>query len=198
MGVSIYVSPTCTLAHAHPNALDDVWRLEFGAPLQTSWATTTRRSTNVFVSTLSNTLPLIHSWGSFIISCAAWMQLAILSRYPVSAVRASAAAAVHRVLAKTPSDVPLTLRWVAFFSPRLPQSVGDTVGDLLSWLSQTAACNRPLYASWHIPGTGRCSAFCAQRSYDLAALQGPCSALSLQPQVDWVYIGGGGLLLYDV
>ena len=63
MGVSIYVSPTCTLAHTHPNALHDVWRLKFGAPLQSSSATTTRPTTNVFVSALSITLPFIHSWG---------------------------------------------------------------------------------------------------------------------------------------
>ena len=33
MGVSIYVSPVCTLARAHPNASDAVWRLKFGTPM---------------------------------------------------------------------------------------------------------------------------------------------------------------------
>ena len=61
MGVSIYVSPNGTLAHAHPNALDAVWCLESSVPLQSHWATTTRRTTNVFLSALSNTLPFIHS-----------------------------------------------------------------------------------------------------------------------------------------
>ena len=102
MGVSIYVSPSYTMAQAQPNALDDVWRLKFGAALQSSWATTTRRTMNVLVSALSNTLLFIHSWGSFLLSCAAWMQLSILSGYPVSAVRTSTVAAMQSVLAKTP------------------------------------------------------------------------------------------------
>ena len=88
MGVSIYVSPANTLAHAHPNALDAVWRLKFGAPLQSHWATSTRRTTDVFLSAFSNNLPFIHSWGSFLLSCAAWMQPATLSGYPATSVRA--------------------------------------------------------------------------------------------------------------
>ena len=90
--------PSCTLAYAHPNALDAVWQLKFGAPLQSFWATTARRTTNVFLSALSNTLPFVHSWGSFLLG------------YPPLAVRASAVAAVHRVLAKTPWDVLLSVR----------------------------------------------------------------------------------------
>ena len=65
MGVSICASPFCTLAHAHPNALDANWQLKFGAPLQSHWATTTPCTTNVLLSALSNVLPFVHSWGSF-------------------------------------------------------------------------------------------------------------------------------------
>ena len=123
MGVSIYVSPSCTLAHAHPNALDANWQLKFGAPLQSHWATTTRRTTNVLLSALSNVLPFVHSWGSFLLSVTGWMQLAFLSRYRALAVRASAIAAVHGVLARIQWDIPMSLRWVTFISSRLPQSL---------------------------------------------------------------------------
>ena len=101
MGVSIYVSPSCTLAHAHPNTLDANWQLKFGAPLQSHWATTTRCTTNVLFSALSNVLPFVHPWGSFLQSVTGWMQLAFLLGYPALAVRAFAIAAVHRVLART-------------------------------------------------------------------------------------------------
>ena len=67
MGVSIYVSPTSCITHAHPNALDSVWRLKHGAPLQSFWATTTHRTTNVFLAALSNTLPFLRSWDSFLL-----------------------------------------------------------------------------------------------------------------------------------
>ena len=33
MGVSIYVSPSCTLTHAHPISLNATWQLKFGSPL---------------------------------------------------------------------------------------------------------------------------------------------------------------------
>ena len=56
MEVSIDVSPSRTLTHAHPNALNAAWQLKFGAPLQSYWATTTRHTTNVFLSALSNVL----------------------------------------------------------------------------------------------------------------------------------------------
>ena len=101
MGVSIYVSLSCTLTHAHPNALNAAWQLKFSAPLQSCWATTARRTTNVCLSALLNVLPLLHSWGSFLLSVTAWMQLVFLSGYPTLAVRASAIVAVHRVLART-------------------------------------------------------------------------------------------------
>ena len=33
LGVSIYVSPSRTLTHAHPNALNAAWQLKSAAPL---------------------------------------------------------------------------------------------------------------------------------------------------------------------
>ena len=106
MGVSIYFSPSCTLAHAHPGALNAVWQLKFGAPLQSFWATTSRRTTSVFLSALSNTLPFVHSWGSSLLSVTAWMQLAFLSGYPTLAVHASAITALHRCLPKRTGTSP--------------------------------------------------------------------------------------------
>ena len=192
MGVTIFVSPEGTLSHAHPNALDDKWSFKFGAPLQSYWAVSMPRTTNVFLSALSNTLPFMRSWSAFLLSCAAWMQLAVLSGYPPVAVRASMSSAIHRILAKTEWDVPSSLRWVVFLSPRLPQSFSDTVGDLLSWLSRSAFWNRSAYASWHLPHSGACTPFCADWSTDLLALQGLYSSLSSEPRVDWGVHRGRG------
>ena len=192
MGVTIFVSAEGTLSHAHPNALDDRWSFKFGAPLQSYWAVSTRRTTNVFLSALSNTLPFMRSWGAFLLSCAAWMQLAVLSGYPPVAVRASMSAAIHRILAKTEWDVARSLRWVVFLSPRLPQSFSDTVGDLLSWLSRSAFWSRSSYASWHLPHAGACTPFCVDWSADLSALRGLYSSLSSEPRVDWGVHRGRG------
>ena len=193
MGVSIYVSAGGCVAHAHPNALHDVWRLKHGAPLQSFWATSTRRTTDVFLSALSNTLPFLRSWGSSLISVAAWMQLAVLSGYPTLAVRASATTAVHRVLAKTSWDVPLSTGWEAFISVRLPQSFPDTIADLLTWLQRSAVWQGACYALWHISHLGTCSDICADWSRDILVLHDLLSVLSSTPRVDWgVHRGRGG------
>ena len=117
----------------------------------------------VLTLALSNTLPFLRSWGSFLLSVTAWMQLAVLSGYPQTAVRASATLAVHRVLTKTQWDVPLSTQWVAYISPRLPQSLQDTVCDvcdLLSWLQRCAMWRGSRYVSWHIAHQGPCTDFC--------------------------------------
>ena len=101
MGGSVYVSQVAVFCHAHPNALDSTGALKFGAPLQSFWATSSRRTTNIILSALSNALPFLKSWGAFLLSTVMWMQLAVLSGYPLHAVRASMQAAVHRLLAKT-------------------------------------------------------------------------------------------------
>ena len=121
MGESVYVSPTVVFCHAHPNALDAIGALKFGAPLQSYWATSSRRTTNVFLSTLFNALPFLRSWGAFLFSTVMWMQLAVLSGYLLHAVCTSMQTAVHCLLAKTAWDVPRTLQWILFIAPRLPQ-----------------------------------------------------------------------------
>ena len=94
----------------------------------------------------------------------AWMQLAGLSVYPPLAVRASATAAVHCMLAKTPWDLPLSAKWLAFISSRLPQSLPDTISDLLTWLWRCAVWWGSCHASWHILHRGPCTDFCADWS----------------------------------
>ena len=94
-----------------------------------------------------------------------WMQLAVLSSYRLLAVRTSMRAAVHRLLAKTPWDVERTLAWVIFIARRLPQSVANTVQDLVVWRS--ANWHNSWYASWHIRHEGPCGDYCADWSYDL-------------------------------
>ena len=146
MGVSVYVSPVAVFCHAHPNALDSTGALKFGAPLQSFWATSSRRTTNTFLSVLSKALPFLKSWGAFLLSTVMWMQLAVLSGYPRRAVRASMQAAVHRLPAKTAWDVPSTLRWVLFVAPRLPESLGDSAQDLTAWLRRSAHWRGTCYA----------------------------------------------------
>ena len=74
MGVSLYVCPSAVFCHAHPNALNATGALKFTAPLQSFWAISTSRTTNIFLLALSNTMPFLNSWGAFrnvdAVSCA--------------------------------------------------------------------------------------------------------------------------------
>ena len=194
MGVSVYVSPSVVFCHAHPNALDATGALKFGAPLQSYWATSSRCTTNVFLSARANALPLLRSWGAFLFSAVTWMQLAVLSGYPLRAVRASMQAVVHRLLAKTAKtawDVPCTLQRVLFILPWLPQSVADTAQDLIMWLWRSA-WHGTWYASWHLHHTGACSDFCVDWSFDLPIILSMSRLLSGQPRVDWGVHRGRG------
>ena len=55
---------------------------------------------------------------------------------PTLAPRFSAIAAMHRVLAKTQRDAPLSVRWVIFIACRLAQSLHDAISDLAVDLAQ--------------------------------------------------------------
>ena len=59
MGVKVSVSADVVFCHLNPNTLDAHGQLKFGAPVQSFWATNTRRTTNVFPSALSSTLPFL-------------------------------------------------------------------------------------------------------------------------------------------
>ena len=89
-------------------------------------------------------------WGVFLLSMVMWMQLAVLSGYPLHAVRTSMQAAVHCLLAKTPYDVARTLVWILFIMRRLLQSLANTVQDLTGWLQWSVNWHRGWYASWHL------------------------------------------------
>ena len=120
------------------------------------------------------------------------MQLATLSGYPATSVRASITAAVHRVLAKTQWNVTMIVRWVSFLSPRLLQSLSDILGDLFTWLSRSATWHWSSYASGHIPHGGARTAFCGDWSTDLVALQGLSRSMYNDARVDWGVHKGRG------
>ena len=80
MGVSIFVSQASGISRAQPNALDGAWCLTLGALLQSSGATMSRWTKNIFLSVLSDTLLCL---GAFLLFCVAWMQLAVLSGHSV-------------------------------------------------------------------------------------------------------------------
>ena len=102
MGISVHLGSRDVLVHVHPNALGKQRNLKMGIPLQSYWATTRRRVTNTFIGALCNALSSVVTWGGFLLSLVAWLQLAILSQYPLSVVRSAMICAAIRVLARMP------------------------------------------------------------------------------------------------
>ena len=166
MGISVHLGSLDVLAHAHPNALGKQWNLKMGIPLQSFWATTRKRVTNTFIGALCNALPSVATWGGFLLSLVAWMQLAVLSQYPVSVVRSAMICAAVRVLACTPWDTAKTVRWISFITGRLPQDMSFSVADLWGWLRRTAEWSLGFYASWHVPHEGPCTEWCGDWAAD--------------------------------
>ena len=120
VGISVLLGLRDVLVHAHPNALGAQWSLKMGIPLQSYWATTRRRITNTSIGALCNALPSLATWGGFLLSLVAWIQLAILSRYPLSVVRSAMICVAVRVLARTPWDTAKTVEWICFVYVRMP------------------------------------------------------------------------------
>ena len=110
---------------------------------------------------------------------------------------ASTVAAVHRILAKTPWDVPLTLHRVTFLSPRVPQSVGDTVGD--SAARRRRLCGTDPYIPPGISLTQGARLPFVLTGHMTWRPCGACVVLYYYNH-EWtgVSTGGGGLLLFDV
>ena len=130
MGISVHLGSRDMLVHAHPNALGAQWSLKMGIPLQSYWATTRRRVTNTFIGALCNAPPSVATWEGFLLSLVAWMQFAILSRYPLSVVRSAMICATVRVLARMPWGTAKTMEWICFVSMGLPRDMLFSVSDL--------------------------------------------------------------------
>ena len=134
MGVTILLGAPEVCAHAHPNALNEVWGLKLGIPLQSFWAVTQRQITNMFTGGLCNVLPFLGTWSGLLVSATAWMQVALLSAYPAHVVRSSMICAMVRVLARTVWDVDMSISWINHIIRRLPQELRFTLSDLMVWL----------------------------------------------------------------
>ena len=130
MGVSVHLGSHDVLVHAHPNAVGKEWNLKMGIPLQSFWATTRRRVANTFIGALCNALPSVATRGGFLLSLVVWMQLAILSQYPLSVVCSAMICAAVRVIDHTPWDTAKTVQWDSFIIICLPQDMLFSVADL--------------------------------------------------------------------
>ena len=90
--------------YTHPSALDPVWNLKLGPPLLSSHPSYPSYLPCLLIGVLSNSRRWCQTWAGELLSVAAWMQVAVLSGYPLRAVFRAAHSAVVRGLSTGPQD----------------------------------------------------------------------------------------------
>ena len=153
---------------------------KYGCTATEFWATTQQQVSTMFTGALCTVLPFISTWGGFLLSTIAWMQVAIFSHVVCSVMICRAI----RVPARMPWDTKSTRKWISFVSPKLPQDTLFLVGEL--WASlQRARCSQGMYAQWHVPGDSHCTEWCGNWSEGadtICRLAARCAGPAL---VDW-------------
>ena len=132
---------------AHPSAFNDQWGLKLGPPLQSSWAVQDVALANLYTSVLINILPFIRSWGALLLSCAAWVNMGLLSGRSTAVALRAAHWVLTRVVARTPYAIDPSRKCIAFLIPHLPATKAVIAGLICQWLQRTATWDKYKYAS---------------------------------------------------
>ena len=78
LGVTIHIH-NAVLCFSTPSALNNDWELKWGPSSHSPWAMSSGSLANIFTGPLINVLPFQFSWGCFLVSICAWMELAAQS-----------------------------------------------------------------------------------------------------------------------
>ena len=110
LGLAASRHGSCGTVCVHPSALDASWNLKHGAPLQSAWAVNETSLTNLFTGVLMNYRRFLSSWGDYLLSASAWLQVSLLCEHPKGVAVRACQHALHRLLSHTPHDVSLSKR----------------------------------------------------------------------------------------
>ena len=107
-------------AYTHPSALDSVWGLKLGPPLLSCNLSYPSYLPCLLIGVLSNSRRWCQTWAGELLTVAAWMQVAVLSGYPLRAVLRATHSAVARGLSTGPQAFNSAVRFMYYIAPRLP------------------------------------------------------------------------------
>ena len=164
LGLAASRHGSCGTVCVHPSALDASWNLKHGAPLQSAWAVNETSLTNLFTGVLMNYRRFLSSWGDYLLSASAWLQVSLLCEHPKGVAVRACQHALHRLLSHTPHDVSLSKRWVTCIAHHMPCSDSHVRSCLRQWLQKYAVWHGNRYASWHIPHEDSHTDWCADWS----------------------------------
>ena len=164
LGLAASRHGSCGTVCVHPSALDARWNLKHGAPLQSAWAVNETSLTNLFTGVLMNYRRFLSSWGDYLLSASAWLQVSLLCEHPKRVAVRACQHALHRLLSHTPHDLSLSKRWVTCIAHHMPCSDSHVRSCLHQWLQKYAVWHGNRYASWHIPHEHSHTDWCADWS----------------------------------
>ena len=164
LGLAASRHGSCGTVCVHPSALDASWNLKHGAPLQSASAVNETSLTNLFTGVLMNYRRFLSSWGDYLLSASAWLQVSLLCEHPKGVAVRACQHALHRLLSHTPHDVSLSKRWVTCIAHHMPCSDSHVRYCLRQWLQKYAVWHGHQYASWHIPHEDGHTDWCADWS----------------------------------
>ena len=170
LGVTIHLhgAPLC---YSTPSALNDSWGLKWGPSLHSPWAMGSGILANVFTSSHINVLPVQFSWACFLRIISAWPQLAERCQHIVSPILRAMKTAIHKCCSRTVWCVDASKEWAVLQARHLPMSPKEAALLLKHWLIREAHWDGTVYASWHVPHDGYCSAHCAHWDDDFHTLR---------------------------
>ena len=166
------------LVYAQPSGLTSDWHLKYTVTLQSPHSQAHKHISTIIVGAVLNVQPFLHSLMACLLTITSWAQVACLSGYSRPTVLRTLHSAVPRIISRTPCDLDNTLGWCCQVTHILSTTCDTIFFRLHSWVKEQAVWSSQAYASWHMPHTGACTAFCADWCHDFQVLQ------SLTPLLD--------------
>ena len=154
-----------------------MWSLKYRVTLQSPPSQAYKHISSIIVSAVLNIQPFLGSWISCLLSITSWAQVACLLGYSRATVLRALRSAVPRIISWTPWDVDSTLLWCKHAVYILPCTRDTVFFRLHRWVQHHAVWSEGAYASWQMPHTGACTAFCADWCYHFPILSSPTPLL---------------------
>ena len=163
-------------AYTHPSTLDSLWGLKVGPTLLSCNLSYHSYLPCLLIGVLSNSPRWCQTWAGELLIVSAWMQVAVLSGYPLRAVLRATHSAVVRGLSTGPQDFNSTVRFMYYIAPHLPLphccAVSRcAVSQCLQWLKKHAIWRGPDCSSWSLPTGLRPGAVSGAWCSDFPSLQ---------------------------
>ena len=125
----------------------------------------------LFIGVLQANAPWLGSWGSFLISMAAWYKVALLAGFPRGQVFKAMLQAMLRGASMKGYCKVKSESWLRSLHSMMPCFRQTCAKRLCRWLQVNAYWHNGTYSSWHITHEGQHTDICGQWDVDIRAIR---------------------------